>query len=61
MKRLDDNKTRFVDFMRSIKFNSRNASKDAIEVSSHFAHFSPRARRADADSTDNSTPVRSGN
>ncbi len=62
MKRLDDGKTSFVEFLNSIKFAQHNdANQRAKCPTQHFAHFNPRARDKSALSTEDSQLIRSAN
>jgi hypothetical protein len=64
MKRLDDGKVSFVEFMRSIRFKQRNQRKQAsrsTECQTHFADFDQQARPARSYNAEDRTLVRSAN
>jgi hypothetical protein len=66
MKRLDENKTSLVDFLRSINFSRRQNSKRYADFPEHFAGFSPQTgdpetRTAKKSKKENHHPIRSAN
>jgi hypothetical protein len=61
MKRLDEDKVSWVEFIRSIKFAQQNASNRTDACPTHFAHFNPRARSEHKLSTEDSHLIRSAN
>lgn len=61
MKRLDDGKISFVEFMRSIRFNQRKQASRSTECQTHFADFDQQARPARSYNAEDRTLVRSAN
>ncbi|MEZ5572190.1 MAG: hypothetical protein R3E64_09210 [Halioglobus sp.] len=61
MKRLDEGKVSFVDFLRSIKFSRENKPTQREEAQTHFADFSPQARTQKKSNKEERYLVRSAN
>jgi len=62
MKRLDEGKVSFLEFLRSIKFARQRVTDDyPAESTQHFADFSPRARKEHNTNAEESHLVRSAN
>jgi len=61
MKRLDEGKVSWVEFLRSIKFAQHNTSNQSVECPTHFAHLNQRARSGGSFSTEDSQLIRSAN
>ena len=61
MKKLDDNKVSWVEFLRSIKFAQHNMSNERTKCPTHFADFNPQARTGQQSNAEDSHLVRSAN
>lgn len=61
MKRLDDNKVSFVEFLRSIKFAHQSTARRGGDCPTHFAHFNQRIRNGIKASTEDAQLIRSAN
>ena len=61
MTRQDNSKVSWVEFLRSIQFDHRNAAKQRTQCSSHFAHFEQKAPSGDQSNAEDSYLIRSGN
>lgn len=61
MKRQDEGKVSFVEFLRSIKFAQHSTSNQRAECPTHFAHLNQRARGASSFNTEDSQLIRSAN
>jgi hypothetical protein len=61
MKRLDENKTSLVEFLRSIKFAHASGADSSAECPKHFAHFKQHARAGLQLTAEDSQLIRSAN
>ncbi|RLA45236.1 MAG: hypothetical protein DRR04_11130 [Gammaproteobacteria bacterium] len=61
MKRLDEDKTSLVEFLRSIKFAQQSCANPSIECPTHFAHFEQHARAGRQLTAEDSQLIRSAN
>ena len=62
MKRLDEGKVSWVEFLRSIKFAHDNESDNRqAECNTHFANFNPQARTGQQSNAEDSHLIRSAN
>lgn len=61
MKRLDDGKVSWVEFLRSIKFATNNTANRQVECPTHFANFIPHARSGQNANAEDLQLIRSAN
>jgi hypothetical protein len=61
MKRRDDGKVSWVEFLRSIKFRHQHVEIDADECTTHFAGINPHTRTEQNNNTEESHLIRSAN